>query len=163
MKRSVFLGFGAVLLGAALVALYFVSSDPDEVHAYVSEKDVPKPQLAKVCPMQLWEVRGAKGAQLWVGHLSDAACSEKLPALCFKRGDTHKPEDFTLPAQATWTGGELGLLQDLRAGDDALPGEDPCTAKYGSDWRMARVDDGGAFGLAATGEFAPTARFWVRR
>jgi hypothetical protein len=115
------------------------------------------------CDVTAWIVRGAKGSAQWVGPLDgDAPCTESLPLLWFRPGETARPEGFTLPPQARWTGGEIGLLAEAYVGAE-LPAEDACAAKFGSSWRLARDDDGGPFGLAATGELPPPSRFWVKR
>ena len=99
-------------------------------------------------------------------YVGDAVCSAKLPVACLRPGDLPAPVyPSGSPLTHAWSGGDLAITEPV-AGDEFRTVRDVdalCGRRFGDDWRVASVHDGGRY-LQVAGRGDPSSvngRVWA--
>lgn len=98
-------------------------------------------------------------------YVGDTVCSAALPVACSRPGNAPSPVRAGSMARTAWTGGSLAVTEPVR-GDSFRTIRDVqrlCAARFGPDWRVANINDGGRFLIiSAQGDRRTvTGRVWV--
>lgn len=98
-------------------------------------------------------------------YVGDTVCSAALPVACLRPGNAPSPVRAGSVARTAWTGGSLAVTEPVR-GDSFRTIRDVqrlCAARFGPDWRVANINDGGRFLIiSAQGDRRTvTGRVWV--